>query len=163
MNSARSEKARDTTMSNPPPGCQASTRSQATVTLFSASSVFACCRNADFLWLDSRSVTAACGNASASGIPGSPPPLPTSRIAGAPARRRGWEARARVEVGPHRQASEGVFSPLFRGPPRGSGVVVLVPFLHPPHVRAQLRRRARRQLQPELRYPLGELPCQRRH
>src|SRR5260221_6663400 len=84
--SPRSEKARETTASNFAAGCHCSTRSQTTVTLSSASSVFACCRKAHFLWLESSSVTRASGRAIAIGIPGRPAPEPTSTMLCAPSR-----------------------------------------------------------------------------
>src|SRR5260221_9182687 len=82
--SPRSEKARETTASNFSSGCHCSTRSQTTVTLSSASSVFACCRNAHFLWLESGRVTRASGRAVPTGTPGHPRPGPTPRSGCAP-------------------------------------------------------------------------------
>ncbi|MNG13976.1 hypothetical protein D3C84_976960 [compost metagenome] len=78
LKSSSELKARDTMPLNGVSGAKASTRLWITSRLASFSSSFTWVRKRVFLPLESSSVKRRSGNRMASGIPGMPPPLPTS-------------------------------------------------------------------------------------
>ncbi len=89
--------ARATATSNAPgrcPGPTSSTRSARTVTLDSPSAAAVSRRNAAFFCVDSISTTDRSGRTIASGMPGTPGPLPTSATRAGPAGRNGSSVSA---------------------------------------------------------------------
>ena len=76
--SARSEKARAVITANLAGGLYASTRPQCTAIFARPNSIATCCRKAVFFELLSSRTTRRAGRAIANGMPGMPPPLPTS-------------------------------------------------------------------------------------
>ena len=109
--------------------------SRARSTLRRPNSMAACVRNATFLWLESTSVNCQSGRTMANGIPGMPPPEPTSSTRNASLPRQLRQHRERIEQ-------------MMRDHPPGFAnrgqVVGLVPLREQPEIRRAIARAAPR-------------------